>query len=155
MSGQHVRGQGARLSTPPHTAVQELVSKKDQPAIRVDRRKFEPQQDFVPAAAFAAAFKRSDVFRQTRALLDTPFDKDRAHPGALMTSKFGVPGMDSLKALFWREKLLLTANKQGQLYRYIQMAVLAFTVGTVFLRGQVSHDENFEVCAPQCAVEAA
>lgn len=125
--------------------LQELVSKKDQPFIRVDRSKFEPQLGFVPAAAFAAKFKSSDMFNQTRMILDKPFEKARGHPAALMKSKFGVPGWESLKALFWRERILLTANKQGQKYRYIQMAVLAFAVATVFVRGEVSHDENMEV----------
>lgn len=121
------------------------MSKKDQPLLREDRAKFEPQLDHVPAAAFAAAFKSSELFAQTRALLDTPFDKSKSHPAALMKSKYGVPGRESLVALFWRERILLTANKQGQKYRYIQMAVLAFAVATIFVRGRVAHDENLEV----------
>ena len=94
--------------------VQELVSKKDQAPLRMDRGRFEPQLDFVPAPAFAAAFEKSSVFRETRAVLDTPFDKSKAHPAALCKSKYGVPGYEAVKALFWREKILLTADKQSQ-----------------------------------------
>ena len=94
--------------------MQELVSKKDQGVLRTDRAKFEPHLDFVPAPAFAAAFERSAVFRETRAVLDAPFDKSKAHPAALCTSQYGVPGYEALKALFWRERILLTADKQSQ-----------------------------------------
>jgi hypothetical protein len=81
-------------------SVQELVSEKDQPPVRTSRRAFEPQLDFVPAPAFAAAFERSDIFCSMRAALDAPVDKTKAHPGALMTSTYGAPGWDSLRALF-------------------------------------------------------
>lgn len=127
------------------TLVQELVSKKDQPALRADRSKFEPQADFVPAAAFAAAFKRSSVYSDTRAILDKPFNKARSHPAALLKSQYGVPGWDHLKALTWREKILLTRNKSGQVYRYVQMAVLAIMLATLFVRGEVVTNDSVRV----------
>ena len=67
--------------------LQELASQKDQPALRTNRDAFEPQLDFVPAPALAAAFEQSDVFAHTRRTLDVPFDKTKSHPGALMKSK--------------------------------------------------------------------
>lgn len=68
--------------------MQEVVSKKDQPRLRVSPEKFEPQLDFVPAAALAAAFQQSETFARTRELLDTPFDKRSSHPAALLKSKY-------------------------------------------------------------------
>lgn len=125
--------------------LQELVSKKDQPKLRADRSKFEPQVDFVPASAFAAAFKRSTIFADMRAILDKPFDKARSHPAALMKSMYGIPGWDHVKALTWRERILLTRNKSGQLYRYIQMAVLSIMLATLFVRGEVVDNDSVRV----------
>lgn len=93
------------------------MSKKDQPALRTDRDAFEPQLDYVPAAALAAAFKRSPLFAETRAILDKPFDRERSHPAALLKSKFGTRGWVAVKALLWREKILLTRNRTSQIYR--------------------------------------
>ena len=121
------------------------MSKKDQPALRADRSKFEPQVDFVPAAAFAAAFQRSTLFGETKAILDKPFDKTHSHPASLMKSMYGIPGWDHVKALMWREKLLLTRNKSGQLYRYVQMAVLAIMLATLFVRGEVVDNDSVRV----------
>jgi hypothetical protein len=125
--------------------VQELVSKKDQPLLRHTPTKFEPHLGFVPAAAFAAAFKRSNMFAWTRSRLDKPFIKSYSHPAALMKSQYGVPGYDHVKALMWREQILLTRNKEGQLYRYIQMFVLAFMVSTLWLRGEVTNTDDVRV----------
>ena len=125
--------------------MQELVSKKDQATLRTDPNKFEPQLDFVPAPALAAAFERSGVYKDTRARLDTPFDKSKSHPGALMKSKFGVAGWDAVKALMWRERILLLRDRQGQIYRYVQMAVLAFVFCTLFVRGRTVTSDSVRV----------
>lgn len=136
----HISSRRACLPT-----LQELVSKKDQPTLRVDPEKFESHLDFVHAAAFSAAFKRSEIFRGTRALLDKPFDKREGHPAALMTSTYGVTGWDAVKALVWRERMLLTRDKQAQIYRYVQMAVLAIMASTLFLRGEVTTIDTNDV----------
>lgn len=124
------------------------MSQKDQAVLRQDRSLFEPQLDFVPAAAFAAAFKESAQFRETRARLDVPFDKKRSHPAALLQSKFGTTGWDAVKTLTWRQGVLLGRNKTAQTYRYIQMFVLAATLSTLFLRGEVAQDEDLRVRPP-------
>lgn len=73
--------------------------------------------------AFSAAMQaRSDVFRATRAKLDAPFDKSQAHPGALMKSEYGVPGWEAVKANMWRERLLLTADRQSQVRHVLHSA---------------------------------
>ena len=56
-----------------------------------------------------------------------------------------MPGFEALKALMWREKLLLTADRQAQIYRYAQMAFLAFVLSTVFVRGRVTNDKDLAV----------
>jgi hypothetical protein len=126
-------------------SVQELVSKKDQQPIRTNSRAFEPHLNFVPAPAFSAAFEHSDVFRKMRVTLDRPFDKAKAHPASLMKSEYGIPGWESVKALFWRERILLTADKQSQVYRYAQMVFLAFVLSTLFVRGRVKTKNNVTV----------
>ena len=87
--------------------MQELASKKDQPALRTDRDAFEPHLDFVSPAALDAAFKRSDIFAKTRQELDAPYDREESHPGSLMKARYGVPGWDALKALWWRDRCAL------------------------------------------------
>jgi hypothetical protein len=86
---------------------QELASAKDQPALRAHRDKFEPHLDVVPPAALAAAFARSVVFAETRARLDAPYEKTRSHPASLAMARYGIPGWDAVKALWWRERCVL------------------------------------------------
>ena len=83
--------------------LQELASAKDQPALRAHPDRFEPQLDIVPPVALAAAFRRSAVFRQTRARLDATFEKGDSHAASLAKSRYGIPGWDAVKALWWRE----------------------------------------------------
>jgi hypothetical protein len=131
------------------SVLQELVSRKDQAQLRVDAAKFEPQLEFVHAAAFAAAFKRSETFQHTRAILDHAFEPEGGHPASLMRSRFGVPAWEHINALFWRERLLLGRNREAQKYRYIQMAVLAIMASTLFLRGEVTNTDSVRVrCRP-------
>jgi hypothetical protein len=66
------------------------VSRKDQPALRAEPARFEPQLDFVPASALAAAFKRSDIHAAACEELAKPYDRARCHPAALMKSKCGL-----------------------------------------------------------------
>ena len=60
--------------------------------------------------------------------------------------------MESLHALMWREKLLLTADRQSQVYRYAQMAFLAFVLSTVMVRGRVSNSDDLAVCCNSASV---
>ena len=92
--GRQMAASACQLSSSRHRTdtlackpVQELASEKDQPALRTHRRRFEPQLDFVPVPALAAAFEKSSVFAVTRQRLDTPYDKSKSHPAALMKSK--------------------------------------------------------------------
>jgi hypothetical protein len=123
------------------------VSRKDQPLLRTAPAKFEPQLDFVPASALATAFKRSPTHAAATARLAEPLDAERGHPAALLRAKYGVAGWDALKALTWRERLLLTRNRNAQTYRYIQMFVLAVMVSTLFLRGRVTNTDSVGVRA--------
>ena len=58
----------------------------------------------MPPAALAAAFHRSEVFRKTRARLDAPFEKGDSHAASLAKARYGIPGWDAVKALWWRER---------------------------------------------------
>jgi hypothetical protein len=59
--------------------------------------------------------------------------------------RFGVPGRDHVKALIWREVILQGRNRRAQVYRYIQMVVLAIMLATVFLRGEVFNTDTIRV----------
>ena len=125
--------------------LQELVSPKDQLVLRTDVQKLRPDLTFVPASAFALAFKETEMHRQTLSKLSKPFDKSRSHPASLMKSKYGVAGWDILKALTWREGILLTRNKIAQKYRYINMVILSSVAALLFLRGEVTTDKDMVV----------
>ena len=47
----------------------------------------------------------------------------------------------------WRETILQGRNKNAQVYRYVQMAVLAFMLSTLFLRSEVTNTKTVRVCA--------
>lgn len=58
-----------------------------------------------------------------------------------------MPGRDHLKALMWRESILQGRNRNAQVYRYVQMVVLAFMLSTLFLRGEVTNTRSVRVRA--------
>jgi hypothetical protein len=62
--------------------------------------------------------------------------------------RYGVPGRDHVKALFWREQILLSRNSSAQVYRYTQMVVLAIMLSTLFLRGEVTNTDSIRVRFP-------
>lgn len=125
--------------------MQEVVSKKDQPLLRLHVDRFEPQLEFVHPAALATAFTQSRMLRRTLDLQATPFDKSTSHPAALLKSMYGVPKREHLKALLWRETVLISRNSKATTYRHIQMAWLACMVATGFLRGEVTNTDTVRV----------
>jgi hypothetical protein len=87
--------------------IEKVTSRKDQEQYwyRHDR-----PYCFVPVKQFSGAFHSFHMGRSIQDELSEPFDRNRSHPAALATSKFGVSRMELLKATIDRELLLMKRN---------------------------------------------
>ncbi|EER98908.1 ABC transporter G family member 36 [Sorghum bicolor] len=117
--------------------LQEVTSKKDQKQYWAWSDK--PYR-FVPAKEFATAHK---LFHTGRALakdLAMPFNKNKSHPAALTTTRYGVSGMELLKANIDREILLMKRNSFIYVFRTFQLTLMSIIAMTVFFRTNMKHD---------------
>ncbi|KAK1279749.1 putative pleiotropic drug resistance protein 7 [Acorus gramineus] len=117
--------------------LQEVTSRKDQQQYWA---RHEQTYRYVPMKEFVKAFEAFHVGMNLRGELSTPFDKSKSHPAALTTSKFGADNKELLKALIWREYLLMKRNSFAYIFKSMQLLVLAFIVMTAFLRTHMHHD---------------
>ncbi|KAK4388918.1 Pleiotropic drug resistance protein 1 [Sesamum angolense] len=106
--------------------LQEVTSKKDQEQYRI--HKDEPYS-YVSSKEFSEAFQSFHVGRKLGDELAVPFDKEKSHPDALTTVKYGVSKKELLKACVAREFLLMKRNSFLILMASISM--------TVFLRTEM------------------
>ncbi|KAK1265609.1 Pleiotropic drug resistance protein 3 [Acorus gramineus] len=97
--------------------LQEVTSRKDQQQYWV---RHEEQYRYVPVKEFAEAFQSFHVGRRMNEELATPFDKSKSHPAALMTSKYGASNKELLRALIWREYLLMKRNSFVYIFKLFQ-----------------------------------
>jgi hypothetical protein len=58
--------------------VQGIVSAREQPALRTDMCKLEPQLTVVPPSVLASAYEDSAAFREVQSALRQPFDRATA-----------------------------------------------------------------------------
>ncbi|KAK1298161.1 Pleiotropic drug resistance protein 3 [Acorus calamus] len=117
--------------------LQEVTSRKDQQQYWV---RHEGQYRYVPVKEFAEAFQSFHVGRRISEELATPFDKSKSHPAALTTSKYGASTKELLRALIWREYLLMKRNSFVYIFKLFQLIVVAFISMTVFFRTNMHHD---------------
>ncbi|KAI6671954.1 hypothetical protein NL676_006839 [Syzygium grande] len=119
--------------------LQEVTSRKDQHQYWV--RKDEPYT-FVTVREFAEAFQSFHVGRKLGDELSTPFDKNKNHPAALTTKRFGVGMKDLLKACISREYLLMKRNSFVYIFKITQLTVMASITMTLFLRTKMHRDST-------------
>ncbi|GAB4850125.1 transcription factor [Ancistrocladus abbreviatus] len=117
--------------------LQEVTSKKDQQQYWA--RRDEPYR-FIPAKEFSEAFQSFHVGQVLGDKLATPFDRSKSHPAALTTAKYGVGSMETFRACFSREWLLMKRNSFFYIFKIMQYAVVAFITTTVFLKTKMHHD---------------
>jgi len=82
---------------------------------------------FVSSWEFAEAFHSFHVGQKLRGELSIPFDKEKAHPAALTTSKYGISKMELLKACTSRELLLMKRNSFVYVFRSFQVSHVLLT----------------------------
>ncbi|XP_077211717.1 pleiotropic drug resistance protein 1-like [Tasmannia lanceolata] len=117
--------------------LQEVTSRKDQQHYWV--RKDEPYT-FIPVKEFAEAFQSFRVGRKLGDELATPFDKNRSHPAALTTVKYGVSKKELLKACIAREYLLMKRNSFVYIFKTSQIIIIGTITMTVFLRTEMHRE---------------
>jgi hypothetical protein len=102
-----------------------VTSKKDQ---RQYWARPEPYR-FVTVKEFATAFKSFHTGRAIANELDVSFDKNKSHPAALTTTRYGVSGKELLKANIDREILLMKRNSFVYMFRTFQVSSISLKIG--------------------------
>jgi len=82
---------------------------------------------FVPAKEFATAIKSFHTGRALAKDLAMPFNKSKSHPAALTTTRYGVSGMELLKANIDREILLMKRNSFIYVFRTFQVTMYIYS----------------------------
>ncbi|WOG89283.1 hypothetical protein DCAR_0208520 [Daucus carota subsp. sativus] len=114
--------------------LQEVTSKKDQKQYWL--RKDEPYR-FITAIEFSEAYQSFHVGRRLGEDLATPYDKNKSHPAALTTDKYGVGKTELLKAVTAREILLMKRNSFVYVFKVFQLTTMAIITMTLFLRTEL------------------
>ncbi|MCL7037884.1 hypothetical protein MKW94_014202 [Papaver nudicaule] len=117
--------------------LQEVTSKKDQRQYWA--RKDEPYT-FIPVKDFAEAFQSFHVGRQLGDELATPFNKEKSHPAALTTERYGISKKELLKACTAREYLLMKRNSFVYIFKLFQLLITAIIGMTLFLRTELKKE---------------
>ncbi|RRT70769.1 hypothetical protein B296_00009165 [Ensete ventricosum] len=72
--------------------------------------------------------------------LSVPFDKNKSHPAALTTTRYGVSNKEVLKANIDRELLLMKRNSFVYIFKATQLTIMAIVAMTVFLRTKMPRE---------------
>ncbi|XAR69717.1 hypothetical protein NMG60_11001418 [Bertholletia excelsa] len=114
--------------------LQEVTSKKDQGQYWFRRN--QPYR-YISVSEFSDAFRSFHVGQQLRQDLGVPYDKERTHPAALVTEKYGISKRELFKACFDREWLLMKRNGFVYIFKTVQITIMSLIALTVFLRTQM------------------
>lgn len=99
-----------------------MTSKKDQEQYWIHKN--EPYT-YVSDKEFSEAFQSFHVGRKLGDELAVPFDKEKSHPAALTTAKYGVSKKEVLKACVSREFLLMKRNSFVYIFKMTQVRLLS------------------------------
>ncbi|KAI8029789.1 Pleiotropic drug resistance protein 2 [Camellia lanceoleosa] len=118
--------------------LQEVTSRKDQEQYWF--RKDEPYR-YISVPEFVQQFRSFYTGQKLFDELETPYDKTKAHPAALVTEKYGISNMDLFKACLSREWLLMKRNSFVYIFKTSQITITAVLAFTVFLRTTMKYGE--------------
>nr|CAB3473534.1 unnamed protein product [Digitaria exilis] len=117
--------------------LQEVTSRKDQKQYWMRHDK---PYKYVSVKKFASAFQSFHAGRALSRELAVPFDKNKNHPAALTTSRYGVSAMELLKANIDREILLMKRNSFVYIFRTLQLMTVSIVAMTLFFRTNMHRD---------------
>lgn len=114
--------------------LQEVTSKKDQEQYWFKRN--QPYR-YITVPEFAQAFNSFYISQRLSEELRVPYDKSRAHPGALLREKYRISNWELFRACFSREWLLMKRNSFVYIFKTTQITIMAIIALTVFLRTEM------------------
>ncbi|PIA39226.1 hypothetical protein AQUCO_02700421v1 [Aquilegia coerulea] len=111
--------------------LQEVTSKKDQEQYWCNKNQ---AYRYLSTADFRKFFKSFHIGQRISEELETPYDKSRAHPAALVTEKYGLSNKELFKACFSRELMLMKRNSFMYIFKTVQITIMSIIAMTVFLK---------------------
>lgn len=96
-----------------------MTSRKDQGQYWARR---DDPYSYVSAKEFSEAFQSFHVGRKLGDELSIPFHKEKSHPAALTTKKYGVNKKELLRACISREYLLMKRNSFVYIFKMVQVS---------------------------------
>ncbi|PSS04971.1 Pleiotropic drug resistance protein [Actinidia chinensis var. chinensis] len=114
--------------------LQEVTSKKDQEQYLL--KKNEPYR-FIPVPEFVHIFNSFHIGQNLCEELGTPYDRNRTHPAALVTEKYGISRRNLFRACLAREWLLMKRNSFVYIFKTTQITIMSIIAFTVFFRTEM------------------
>lgn len=114
--------------------LQEVTSKKDQEQYWFKRN--EPYR-YVSVSDFVRHFNSFHVGQHLCDELGIPYNRNKVHPAALATKKYGISKVDLFKACLTREWLLMKRNSFLYIFKTTQITIMSIIAFTVFLRTEM------------------
>ncbi|BBN01006.1 hypothetical protein Mp_2g03890 [Marchantia polymorpha subsp. ruderalis] len=121
--------------------LQEVTSKKDQKQYWADKDK---PYIYISVEEMAAAFKAYPTGQELASYMETPFERRKSHPAALVRNKYALTGWQLVKACTEREMTLIKRNAFLYIFRTCQVGFVGFVTSTLFIRARIHPtDEQF------------
>ncbi|KAG5533077.1 hypothetical protein RHGRI_027343 [Rhododendron griersonianum] len=114
--------------------LQEVTSKKDQEQYWFKRN--EPYR-YVSVSDFVRHFNSFHVGQSLCDELGIPYNRNKVHPAALATKKYGISKVDLFKACLTREWLLMKRNSFVYIFKTTQITIMSIIAFTVFFRTEM------------------
>ncbi|KAI3966424.1 hypothetical protein MKW92_035642 [Papaver armeniacum] len=115
--------------------LQEVTSKKDQEQYWYNKN---VPYRYISVSEFVHSFKSFHIGQQLTEELKIPYDKSKAHPAALVKTKYGISNRELFKACFSREWLLMKRSSFLYIFKTCQITFMSIIALTVFLRTEMT-----------------
>ncbi|KAL3150185.1 hypothetical protein ABBQ32_000044 [Trebouxia sp. C0010 RCD-2024] len=114
--------------------LQEVTSRKDQQQYYKGKNEYK----YIPVAAFAEAFQKTDIAKGSREYLEQPYKApNKKCEEALITHHYALSLMQRIKALMWREFTLIKRTFVVYKAKTLQVVIVALVAATLFLRTHI------------------
>ncbi|XP_050231262.1 ABC transporter G family member 39-like isoform X2 [Mercurialis annua] len=114
--------------------LQEVTSRKDQE--QYWHNKDQPYT-FISVPDLVEGFSSFHIGQQLESDLSVAYDKQRAHPAAVVMDKYGISNWELFKACFSREWLLMKRNSFIYIFKTVQITIMSIIAFTMFLRTEM------------------
>ncbi|KAL3132996.1 hypothetical protein ABBQ38_006905 [Trebouxia sp. C0009 RCD-2024] len=111
--------------------LQDVTIQKGQRQFRKDQGR---KNDYMPVQDMVAAFQRSERGQAALAAAGAPYKGSQRQTDSLVTTRYGLPWQQSLKACMSRELKLVYRDRFNLYSRTFQITYLAFLSATLFIK---------------------